>query len=150
MVTISILAILAAIASPSMAPFIAKQRMKALAQNLTDSLHLARSEALSNGNTFQLVPIDNSTWAKGWNVEYIPTSGNKEVFKRYPQNHSSLNVRVNSRTGNKNIIEFNQNARVNSMVNFEIAHTHLDIDSYCIEVAASGNVQISKATCDGF
>lgn len=150
MITIGILAILATIASPSMAPFIAKQRMKTVTQNIADSIQLARSESLANGDTYQLSTIEAGDWSKGWNIEFITTSGNKEVFKRYPININGITVNTTSRTGNKNIVHFNQNARINSMINFEVAHNTLTLDPYCIAVAASGNVQASIGACDVF
>ncbi len=148
MITISILAILTAIASPSMAPLIAKQKLKAATQDLSDSIQLARSEALANGSTYQITTIDGNNWSKGWNIEFIPATGAKEIFKRYPMNSNEVSISADSRTGKINTITFNQNARVNTMVNFEVKHNSIKIDPYCVAVAASGNIQATRSTCD--
>lgn len=148
MITISILAILTAIASPSMAPLIAKQKIKAATQDLSDSIQLARSEALANGSTYQITTIDGTNWSKGWNIEFIPTTGAKEIFKRYPIKSNEVSISATSRTGKINAITFNQNARASTMVNFEVKHNNIKIDPYCVAVAASGNVQATRSTCD--
>ena len=150
MVTISVLVILASIASPNMAPFIAKQRMKALAQDITDSIQLARSEALANGNLYQLIPTNEKSWSQGWRIELMDSNGKNSVFKRYDSVPSNILINSTTRTNDKKIITFDQNARINTMVNFEITHNSLNIPPYCIAVAASGNVQIQQAACDGF
>lgn len=149
LVTISILAILAALAAPSMTPFVAGQQLKALTQDLSDTLQLARSESLVNGNAYRISSINNN-WSSGWNLEFRLNSGNYTVFKRYAQNNDRLFITATSRSGNSNQVSYNENARVSTIMRFEINHSELDLQPYCVEVAASGNVQIIRGTCDVF
>lgn len=149
LVTISILAILAALAAPSMTPFVARQQLKALTQDLSDTLQLARSESLVNGSAYRISSINNN-WSSGWNLEFRLNSGNYAVFKRYAQNNARLLISATSRSGNSNQVFYDENARVSSIMRFEIKHSELDLQPYCVEVASSGNVQVIRGQCDAF
>lgn len=64
MVTIAILAILAALAAPSFSPIIERYRTRQVAENLQSTLYYARSEAIKRGSG---ITIEfNST---GWDVK---------------------------------------------------------------------------------
>ena len=149
LITISILAILSALTAPSMAPFVAGQQLKALTQDLTDTLQLARSESLVNGTPYRITPISNN-WSNGWNIDFRLGSGSYAIFKRYPQNNPRLYIAAASRTGSSQQIAFDQNARVSSVMRFEVNHNELNIQPYCIEIAASGNTQVIRGVCNVF
>lgn len=149
LVTVGILAILTAITAPAMTPFVANQQLKALTQDLSDTLQLARSEALVNGSPYRILPVNNN-WSNGWNLEFRLASGTYMAFKRYVQNNPQFVITASSRSGNSNVVSYNQNARVNSIMRFEINHNTLNLQPYCVEVAASGNVHITREACDDF
>lgn len=67
MVAITILAILLAVAVPSFQDMIQKNRVRTAAADLSDSLNLARSEAIKRGSSTRLcIDVD-----KAWTVELI-------------------------------------------------------------------------------
>ncbi len=72
LVTIAILAVLAAIAAPSFTPLIERWRVRQVAEDLQSTLYFARSEAIKRSGG---ITIDASTgWDQGWKVTY--TQGN--------------------------------------------------------------------------
>lgn len=68
MITIAIVAVLAAVAMPGMTSLVASQRLKAASSDLYTSLVLARSEAIKRNTEIQISP-SASGWAGGWTVE---------------------------------------------------------------------------------
>lgn len=68
MVTISILAILAAIAAPSFTPLMERWRVRQAAEALQSSIYYARSEAIKRGGGITLEPNDD--WGQGWKIIY--------------------------------------------------------------------------------
>ena len=67
MVTVSIAAVLAALAVPSFQQLIASQRMRSASMDMVSDLVLARSEALKRGATVQVMPA-GAGWVGGWTV----------------------------------------------------------------------------------
>lgn len=67
MVTVSIAAVLAALAVPSFQQLIASQRMRSASLDMVSDLVLARSEALKRGATVQVMPAGGG-WVGGWTV----------------------------------------------------------------------------------
>lgn len=68
LVTIVIVAVLAAMAAPSFTPLIERWRVRQVAEDLQSTLHYARSEAIKRGGD---ITIDASTgWDQGWKVTY--------------------------------------------------------------------------------
>jgi type IV fimbrial biogenesis protein FimT len=76
MVSVAILAILAALAAPSFGDSIKKYRIKAIREDLMSSIQLARSEAIRRGIPVILVRttvcsntlIDANDWSCGWEI----------------------------------------------------------------------------------
>jgi type IV fimbrial biogenesis protein FimT len=77
MVVISIVAVLASFALPSMRQFVVKTKISGIANDIVGSLNFARSEALRRGQTVIVCPRANPTsqicgntadWANGWIV----------------------------------------------------------------------------------
>ena len=78
MVTMSILAIVAASAAPSMTDFVAAQRVKSAASDLFMALQRARSEAIKRNGPAVIAPA--GAWAGGWTV----TAGGTTVDTHEP------------------------------------------------------------------
>lgn len=72
MVTVSVLAILGAVAMPSLTAFTASNRLSALSSDLVSSLMLARTEAARAGLPVLVLPatggVTGNEFAKGWNL----------------------------------------------------------------------------------
>jgi len=69
MVVILVVAILAAIATPSMTEMIQRNRIDAYSNELISALSLARSEAIKRGETALVKNQDNAPLYRGWRVE---------------------------------------------------------------------------------
>jgi type IV fimbrial biogenesis protein FimT len=67
MVVISILAILASLAAPSMSKLVATQRLRSAAGDMHLSLMKARSEAIKRNKDVTISPA-GGTWAAGWSI----------------------------------------------------------------------------------
>ena len=66
MVAVAILAILLALAVPSFQDMIQRTRVRTAAADLTDSLNLARSEAIKRGSSTRLCIDGDNAWAVRW------------------------------------------------------------------------------------
>ena len=74
LVTVSILGILIAIATPNLYHFYANQRLAVLTQQFTHTLSLARSNAIRHNSTVVLCPVNSSsqcTQEKDWQRRWI-------------------------------------------------------------------------------
>jgi len=93
MVTVAILAILAAIAGPSFQPLIEKWRVQQAVSNMESTLYYARSEAIKRGGRIGIQKNANSSncpqantkqeWSCGWFV-FVDTDGNGKWKKGEP------------------------------------------------------------------
>lgn len=74
MVTVSVLAVLAAVAAPSFTPLMERWRVRSAAEDLQASIYFARSEAIKRGGGITIAAIDDD-WSNGWEVVIpAPTS----------------------------------------------------------------------------
>jgi type IV fimbrial biogenesis protein FimT len=67
MVTVAVLALLAALAAPSMQKLVAAQKLRSASYDLVADFTLARSEALKRAATVQVTPT-SSDWRNGWTM----------------------------------------------------------------------------------
>lgn len=86
MVTVAILAVLAALAAPSFTPIIERWRVRSAAEDLQSTLYFARSEAIKRGGGVTLRKLANTTggcqnasstqeWGCGW-IVFADLNGN--------------------------------------------------------------------------
>ena len=66
---ISVMAILLGLAVPSFSNFIASQRVKTVAYDLTTAFVLARSEAVKRNADVTVAAASGSDWTQGWTVK---------------------------------------------------------------------------------
>ena len=74
LISVAIVGILAAMAGPSMASFVASQRLKSASNELFLSLMRARSEAVKRNADITIQP--NSSWSNGWSIPNPADSAN--------------------------------------------------------------------------
>jgi len=74
MVTLTIAAIMLGVGIPSFRSFIASQRVKAAAYDLTTALMIARSEAVKRNASVTVAPDTANTWTAGWTVKVGTTT----------------------------------------------------------------------------
>jgi type IV fimbrial biogenesis protein FimT len=75
MVTVALIAILAAIAIPNFRSFIVNTELRGCVSTLQSDIMGARTEAIRSQKTVQLVPFDATTWAKGWRMDLMNADG---------------------------------------------------------------------------
>jgi type IV fimbrial biogenesis protein FimT len=105
LVTLSILAILAAVSIPNIAPFIARSSMRSIAGDFMSSVQLARSEAINANQctaicmsatvgSSQQCDLSGSNWATGWIVFRWPScAGTSSITANAPSQGGIISVR---------------------------------------------------------
>lgn len=143
MVTVAVLAVIAALATPSFRSILEAQRMRAAAFDLMADLTLARSEALKRGvvaNPVTLRPAsgDAAHWESGWSV----TVGAEVVSRKNP-------VGQGVKLTGPALVAFDRNGRVSStttVAKFALADS-TDTRKRCISLDPSGRPKSSTAGC---
>lgn len=136
-VTVAVLAILTALAGPSLSGMVASQQIKNAGFDLSSTLQLARSEALTRNVAITVAPTGGS-WAQGWTV----TDAGGSVLRRQ-SGYARVTV-----TGPASII-FNGDGRPDSTATpFALAAADVSEDSTrCIRVRLNGRPAIAKGAC---
>jgi type IV fimbrial biogenesis protein FimT len=138
---VSVLAVVTAIAAPSMRSFTTSQRVKAASMDLGASLVMARSEALKRNMSVQVVRT-GTDWNQGWQVKTVSTSAVLGA-----QNAMSTAV---SFTGMPDSIVFNAMGRVSApatAVRIQSAATDGSTAVRCLSIAPSGQARSSAGAC---
>lgn len=139
LVVISLLAILAAIATPAFGWFISGQRLRNVESMLTETLWFARSEAIKRN---EVVSFQANAGAldQGWTVS-SPTAAQIKVLDAQPR----VSLALKSGTG---WFRFNGQGRLN-----EGGGTVVQIDSgaggpsSCLRVSAVGRTSVTRGAC---
>jgi type IV fimbrial biogenesis protein FimT len=102
--TMSILAILLAIASPGLASLTSANSLSSAQSELAASLMLARGEAMKRGSSVGLAamaPVTGSEFSAGWTV-FVDSNGNgrfdagETIVRQEPTQHSDVRVALGS------------------------------------------------------
>jgi len=152
-VTISIAAILAAIAAPSFTKFIDESRDRAVVQQLLKSLIVARSEAVVRGATVTVSAI-NGNWANGWQ-SWVDAdgSGSYDDGEAIQTNTSgSAGATITGDRGGTAItnVAFTRDGFLNDTA--AIAISYRTSPEYCsrdrnITIGLTGQVSLSERSC---
>jgi type IV fimbrial biogenesis protein FimT len=138
---VSILAVSLAALAPSFTTFVAGQKVKGTAYDLTAALLLARSEALKrNGNV--RIARSGDTWNNGWSVTIVSTDAT--VTQQGPLN-SALQF-----TDAPEAIVFNAFGRVSSPVDpvkINLGSSRSSQSKRCIQLSLSGHASSSVGEC---
>ncbi len=140
MVTVAVLAILMAVATPSFTDILVSMRMRAAAYDLVGDLVLARSEALKRGTNVTITPAATG-WTGGWTVTSAVV-GADPVSKR---NAVGSGVVFAS---SPNTVVFDKNGRIADAVNvirFSLAQG--GTNKRCISLDPSGRPKSSNTAC---
>ena len=138
MITIAIVAILAAVAMPGMTSLIASQRLKAASSDIHTSLLLARSEAIKRNTDIEVNPSANG-WAGGWTVERADGEGEPmEVHGAFP----SITI------SGPNTLTYTGNGRLDGATSpeFELSGEGTE-NVRCVQVDLSGRPSTKRSAC---
>jgi type IV fimbrial biogenesis protein FimT len=141
MVVVSIVAIMTAIASPSLRSFLASQRVKSASYDLTSALLLARSEALKRNGNVRIARI-GSSWNNGWQITIAATDA---VLSRQGALDSTLTFGDDTPSA----IVFNANGRVSTPTTAVAISlgTSVGDAARCIALSLSGHARSSYGAC---
>lgn len=138
MVTIAIVAVLAAVAMPGMTSLIASQRLKAASSDLHTSLLLARSEAIKRNTEIEVTP-SASGWAGGWTVQRADGDGDAmEVHGSFP----AITI------SGPDALSYTGNGRLEGAASPEFELTGEGTDNVrCVKVDLSGRPSTRRSAC---
>lgn len=140
MVTISVLAILVALALPSFHDFVAKQRVRNASFQLMAALVQARSQAITQSGTVSL-KRSGSTWSSGWSVtDDTNTFGRQESLAR-------LSI---SDSNNLSAVAYGRDGRLASgATKFTVKPVDAtnDAATHCIRIDLSGLPTSAQGAC---
>jgi len=138
---VSILAVTVAALSPSFSTFVAGQRVKGTAYDLTAALLLARSEALKRNGSVRISRA-GASWNDGWTVAVVSTDAT--VTQQGPLN-SALQF-----TDAPEAIVFNAFGRVSTPVDpvkINLGSSQASQSKRCIQLSLSGHASSSVGEC---
>lgn len=112
MVTVAILAVLAALAAPSFMPIIERWRVRDAAENLSTALYFARSEAIRLGGSVIIArntsdsgctSSGNTDWSCGWRVFYDANNNGSQDTCNIANTPNECNIKINTPPPNTSI-----------------------------------------------
>jgi type IV fimbrial biogenesis protein FimT len=159
MVVLALLAILMGLAAPSMAQFIAKQRIEAAARALAEDLVAGRNEAIKRNAPVLVCPQsstecqatpDGTTWAAGWRVCYdLDADDECDATNAADPNPVRIRSSVDpslTLTGPNSRLTFNANGSLTSsdFTAFAVSSSAVTNWSYAIRISPAGTVTVRK------
>jgi type IV fimbrial biogenesis protein FimT len=138
MVTVAVLAVIAALAAPSLRQLLAAQRVRVTAYNIVADLVLARSEAVKRGENVTVTPA-SSQWSNGWSVNVASTA---EAISGQGSVGSGVQF-----TASPASVTFDRNGRTSVVTVVRFALTDGGTHSRCISLDPSGRPKNASQEC---
>ena len=144
-VTISIVAVLAAFATPSMTATMARHRVQDATSDLSAVLLKARADALTLNSDISVLPVDGN-WAAGWRIP-DPVNAGKSLQVHEP----ARLVAITLSSGTSITYQFNGRIRGGVGVKFNVSSSVAAGKSTtkCIAVDPSGRPYTQDGACSG-
>lgn len=141
MTVLAVIVIFATLAGPSFSSFIAGQRVKAAAYDISSMLTLARSEALKRNANVVVAPA-NGGWQNGWNVSTGTGTSTVALLQ-----HEALNSLVIS--GPAPNLTYNSSGRLTGAVSpFSISSgVNANVPARCVTLDLSGLPSSKTGSC---
>lgn len=143
MTVLVVIAILAAIALPSLASILASQRLRAAGTDLVTSLLVARSEAIKRKAQVEVAPRSAGDWTSGWRVAAVATE--EQIDRREPP---GLRVAV---TLAPESVVYERNGRLAGagMTRFEFkdGESQPGVEARCVTIDPSGLPKLERGGC---
>jgi type IV fimbrial biogenesis protein FimT len=138
MIVVLIVAILTALAVPSMRDMIRNQRVKTASFDVFAGLVLARSEAIKRNLSITLT-ANSGDWTKGW----VATDANGQTVARQDPFDSTISV-----AGPGPTVVFSGIGRANGIASFTISSSFIPAANYrCVKLDMSGRAVSSTGAC---
>jgi len=143
-VTISITAVLATLAGPSMTETMARHRVQDASSDLCAVLLKARADALMLNNDISVLPIGGN-WAAGWQIP-DPINTGKNLQAHEP----TQRVAITLSGANSVVYQFNGRIRGGIGIKFNVSSSVVGISAAkCIAVDPSGRPYTQDGACSG-
>jgi type IV fimbrial biogenesis protein FimT len=140
MVVIAIVAMLAAVAAPTLSSLIASQRVKSAAGDLFAALMRARSESVKRNVDISVTPVTASEWHQGWSMPHPTVAGS------VLDSHAA--IRDVTITGPAAAVIYQSNGRLRGATQpqFEVSGSDTS-QKRCIEIDLSGRPYQKSSAC---
>lgn len=146
MITVAIVAILAALAAPSFRQLIATQRIKSVASALTESLWVARSEALKRNDNvaFNFTNSGSNSVVADWKITQSSDGTGTAIL----QQAGSPSVVSTTSTGGNLLFVFNSSGRLTSggSSSIQLSVPSADVNRW-VCISASGRAVTQSTSC---
>lgn len=150
LVSLTVLAVIAALAAPSFRNLILQQRIRASAFDMYSAMVQARSEAITRHQTIYIYSLSGGTdWGSGWCVSKN-TSGNCDssdanAIRRFGINSTSLQFSTNLTSGNS--VGFGVTGRPTTAFKLSVSSSIGTTTARCIGIDTSGRPYSKEGTC---
>ena len=145
-VTLVVIGVVASVAVPAMAEFVAAQRRFDVAQQLASGLRTARVEAITRNQAVLLHAIDED-WSKGWRISTNPSgkgAGDERNVLLTERSYSGT-VPIAARLRNRPYVSFNSlGAPATSNGTLFICDKGEAVSHYEVIIAVTGRVTIES------
>ena len=137
MVVVAVLAVLAGLAAPALTGMVVNQQLKGAGFDLSSSLKVARSEALTRNVNVTMAPVGGN-WAQGWTI----TEEGGAVIRRQNQ-YTRITL-----TGPASVV-FNGDGRPSSIATpFAVTAADANTPTYrCVRLRANGRPILASGAC---
>jgi type IV fimbrial biogenesis protein FimT len=143
-ITVSVVAVLASVATPSMTSLMMRHRVQDASSDLFATLLKARGEAIMLNSDVRVLPVGGD-WAAGWQVPDPSNAG------KYLDVHEPLGAVVVAMSGASTVsYQFNGRIRADAGVKFSLTASNARYaTSACISVDPSGRPYVEDKPCAG-
>ena len=140
---LAVLAVLVAIALPSLANVMAGQRLRAAGTDLMSSLLLARSEAIKRNAQVAVTPQVEGDWGQGWRVATV--ADDEQLDRKNPPGY-----RVSVGLAPAEIV-YERNGRLTALGTTQVEFSDSDhapgVESRCLTIDPSGLPMLALGAC---
>ena len=137
LVVMTVSAIMLGLAVPSFKNFIAGQRVKAAASELTTTLLLSRSEAVKRNLTVNITPTGGN-WASGWTAVDTATT---------PTTFVTQNAFNGVTIAGPASVAYQGNGRIGASSQFTVTSTSIASTQRCVKIDLTGIPSTSSGAC---
>jgi type IV fimbrial biogenesis protein FimT len=153
MTVLALLAILSAVAAPSLRTFIDNQRLRNASFDIVGDLLLARSEALTRQTVVVVTPSgsDAAGWSDGWAVNLGSSAGALVTNRTGLPGQLRFSVK-NSAAAAQGSLSFGADGRVVGLTPMSIDVKYADpapsgVTPSCVRIDATGRPKVDKGAC---
>jgi type IV fimbrial biogenesis protein FimT len=153
MTVVALLAILSAIAAPSLRTFIESQRLRNASFDIVSDLLLARSEALTRQTVVVVTPSgsDGVGWSGGWAINLVSSAGALVTNRTGVPSQLRFSV-MNSSAAAQGSLSFGMDGRIVGLTPMSIEVKYADpapagVSPSCVRIDATGRPKVDKGAC---